>query len=175
VHSSESTTYLPIPAARQDAWTLLGDFLEYQFWGPFLPEKLVSSQCTCCGYSLAVTKSFVNSNASSQRETKFIHAGLAKERSREPQQTIDEIVLVKPFGFWTNCGCSLAEPPTLSSRSPIRATARHTLVATGRRCAEMIDRHCSESQLLLRHAKARHAVVLTKRARSFEHAGAASL
>jgi hypothetical protein len=36
---------------------------------------------------------------------------------------------VKPFGFWTNCACSLAEPPTLSSRSPIRATARHTLVA----------------------------------------------
>ena len=82
---------------------------------------------------------------------------------------------IHPFGFWTNCACSLAEPPTLSSRSPIRATARHTLVATDRRCAEMIDRHCSESQLLLRHAKARHAVVLTKRARSFEHAGAASL
>jgi hypothetical protein len=94
---------------------------------------------------------------------------ISEGKIAKPQQTIDEIVLVKPFGFWTNCDCSLAEPPTLSSRSPIRATARHTLVATDRRCAEMIDRHCSESQLLLRHAKARHAVVLTERARSFEH------
>ena len=39
------------------------------------------------------------------------------------QPTIDGIVLVKPFGFWTNYACSLAEPPTLSSRSSIRATA----------------------------------------------------
>ncbi len=25
------------------------------------------------------------------------------------QQSTDQVVSVKPFGFWTNCACSLAE------------------------------------------------------------------
>jgi hypothetical protein len=70
---------------------------------------------------------FANSNASSQREIKFIRAGFVKEKSWKEQRTIDEIVLVKPFGFWTNCACSFAEPAPLSSRSPMRATAQGTL------------------------------------------------
>jgi hypothetical protein len=70
-------------------------------------------------------------NANSKNETKFILGGSGKEKSLKEQRTIDKLVLVKPFGFWRNCACSLAEPAPLSSRSPIRATAQHTLGATG--------------------------------------------